>query len=120
MGRLPPLAGVLEDAGVAVREAELQAAVIECARLFNWRVAHFRPARTKYGWRTAMTGDPGWPDLSLAREGRLVFLELKQKGKRPTVEQAGWLAVLGSVPGVEARVVTSTDWESGLVERLLR
>jgi hypothetical protein len=103
-----------------MREAELQAAVIETARLFNWRVAHFRPARTNRGWRTAMTGDPGWPDLTLAREGRLVFLELKQKGKRPTVEQEGWLGVLSSVPGVEARVVTESDWGSGMVERLLR
>jgi hypothetical protein len=103
-----------------VKEAELQAAVIEAARLFNWRVAHFRPARTARGWRTAMTGDPGWPDLTLAREGRLVFLELKAKGRRPTAEQEGWLGVLSSVPGVEARVVTPSDWGSGMVERLLR
>jgi hypothetical protein len=103
-----------------MRESELQAAVIETARLLNWRVAHFRPARTNRGWRTPMTGDPGWPDLSLAREGRLVFLELKAKGKRPTPEQEGWLGVLSSVPGVEAHVVTESDWGSGMVERLLR
>jgi hypothetical protein len=103
-----------------MREAELQAAVIETARLFNWRIAHFRAARTKHGWRTPMTGDPGWPDLTLCRPGRLVFLELKQKGKRPTPEQEGWLGVLSSVPGVEARVITPSDWGSGMVERLLR
>jgi hypothetical protein len=104
-----------------MREAELQAAVIETARLFNWRVAHFRAARTKHGWRTPVAADgAGWPDLALAREGRLVFLELKAKGKRPTPEQEGWLGVLSSVPGVEAHVVTESDWGSGMVERLLR
>jgi hypothetical protein len=32
--------------------------VIELAKLRGWRTAHFRPARTAHGWRTAVLGLP--------------------------------------------------------------
>jgi hypothetical protein len=52
--------------GGVVAERDFQSAVVPCARLFGWRVAHFRAAQTKHGWRTPVEADgKGFPDLLL-------------------------------------------------------
>ncbi|MCI0542945.1 MAG: hypothetical protein L0Z49_00695 [Actinobacteria bacterium] len=58
------------------------------AMVRGWRVCHFRPATTRDGWRTAVQGHPGFPDLVLARRGRVVFAELKAA---LSAEQLEWL-----------------------------
>jgi hypothetical protein len=68
--------------------------VVQLAKTLGWRVAHFRPARTKHGWATPMQGDKGFPDLVLAKQGRVVFAELKSRTGKPTVEQRDWLGAL--------------------------
>jgi hypothetical protein len=94
------------------READFQRWVIEVAQVFGWRIAHFRPARTAKGtWITPMQGDPGWPDLVLARQGELILAELKRAGERPTAKQWTWLRVLASVPWNEVYVWTPTHRE---------
>lgn len=104
-----------------VTEAALQAAVMALAALLGWRRAHFRPAVTRSGkWATHMSGEPGWPDLALARHGHLVLAELKRDGKHPTPAQLAWLDVLRTVPGVHACVWRPADWHSGEIERVLR
>src|SRR6202042_1235579 len=81
----------------AVTEAELQHGVIELARLLGYRVAHFRPALTTKGWRTPVEADgKGFPDLVLARPGRLIFAELKTNTGRATLEQGEWLSALAA------------------------
>ena len=45
-------------------EDELLTAVLELAKFAGWRVCHFRPARTAMGWKTAIQGHKGWPDLA--------------------------------------------------------
>lgn len=77
-----------------MKEADFQANVIQLARMFGWRVAHFRPARTKYGWKTPMQGDPGFPDLVLARDGRVIFAELKSDTGKLSPEQGMWLSAI--------------------------
>lgn len=76
-------------------EADLQQRVLDYARLRGWRCAHIRPARTTAGWRTPYQGDPGLPDLVLARGGVVVLAELKTARGRTTVEQDAWLAAAG-------------------------
>lgn len=101
-------------------ESQLQDAVIELARLLGYRVAHFRPAKTEQGWRTPVQGDgKGFPDLVLARPGRLIFLELKSKVGRLTVEQRAWLELLGAA-GAEAFTACPDQWTSGSLEAFLR
>jgi hypothetical protein len=87
---------------IAADEQSFQTCVLEVARLAGWRGAHFRPARTKQGWRTPVTADgAGWPDLVLVRPPRLVFAELKSAHGKATSRQLEWLDVLRLLPGVE-------------------
>jgi len=80
-------------------EAELQQNIIELANLLGWRAAHFRPALCKVGgrmvYRTAVSGQgKGFPDLVLARSGRVLFIEVKSSKGRLSPEQQEWLDVL--------------------------
>ena len=97
---------------LTISEADYMALIIDTALLLRWRVAHFRPAQTVKGWRTAMTGHPGWPDLSLARGGRVIVAEVKTQHGRLSVGQREWLAALGDV----ARVWRPADWPEVLAE----
>lgn len=95
----------------AITESAFQRQVLDLARLRGWRVAHFRPAQTAKGWRTAVSGDgAGFPDLILIRGPRLIVAELKRSRKekvRPA--QAEWLAAFEAA-GVPAFVWTPDDW----------
>lgn len=93
---------------------QLQQAIIEAARLFGWRVAHFRPARTGRGFRTAVSADgAGFPDLVLVRE-RVLFVEVKGDGDRLRPEQDDWLHALRQADA-EAYVWTPKMWLSGAI-----
>lgn len=76
-------------------EAEFIQQVIELAHWMHWRVAHFRPARTERGWRTPMSGDTGFPDLVLARRGRVIFAELKVGRNKMSSAQIEWAEQIG-------------------------
>ena len=53
-------------------EAQFTAQVIRLAMLYGWQVCHFRPAKTARGWRTAIQGHVGAPDIIAARNGRVI------------------------------------------------
>jgi hypothetical protein len=88
-------------------------AVLAMALLFGWRRAHFRPARTATGWRTALSGDgKGFPDLFLVNRqlhAKLVA-ELKVPPNKVTPEQRAWLDDCEAV-GIPAFVWTPADWQ---------
>ena len=88
--------------------------VLELAKLHGWRTAHFRPARTEKGWRTAVSGNGvGFPDLVMIRGGRLIFAELKTDDGKVRDEQADWIADLSRVPStwVVSEVWRPSDWD---------
>jgi hypothetical protein len=106
-------------------EAQLQSAIVECAQLLGWRCAHFRPAQTAKGWRTAVSADgAGYPDLTLVRNGFLIFAELKSAKGRVSAEQQRWLDELTAVSFQEDRVLTylwtTQQWSDGSIERVLK
>jgi hypothetical protein len=92
-------------------EADLMAAVIVLARLAGWSVYHPYDSRRS----TA-----GYPDLTLVREGQLLFVECKREDGRLTQDQSDWLLRLSRVPGVVATVWRPSDWSSGEIERALQ
>lgn len=98
-------------------EAEFQSYVLDLAALLGWRVAHFRPARTEKGWRTAVAADgKGFPDLVLVRD-RVIFAELKSDTGRLSGEQEEWLEDLAAA-GAETYIWRPSDRTS--VEAALR
>ena len=104
-------------------EKQLQAAVIDLARMLGWRVAHFRSVPVKRGphvrWETPVAADgAGFPDLVLCRE-RVVWAELKVGGNKPSSAQQAWLTGLRRA-GQETYVWTDVDWHRGDVEKALR
>jgi hypothetical protein len=95
-------------------EAQFQRCVIEAAQAYGWAVHAQRPGRTQRGWRVAIQGLPGWPDVVCVRPGApgaAVILELKMPPRRPTLAQVQWIAWLNDVPGITARVVYPDDWD---------
>lgn len=87
-----------------IPEAEWQKNVIDLARLFGWRIAHFRPAQTTKGWRTPVAADgAGWPDLFLVRE-RCIAIELKREKGKLSDDQAVWLTALRQA-GIETYLI---------------
>lgn len=82
-------------------EQDFAESVVALARDCGWLACHFRPARTGKGWRTAIVGHIGFPDIVAVHPstGRLVFAELKmrpetQKAGRPEPHQQRWLDAL--------------------------
>lgn len=77
-------------------EAQFADTVLELAKWHGWRVVHFRPARTQRGWRTALAGDIGFPDLVLARGGQVLHVELKTVHGRLGRGQQEWADAIGA------------------------
>jgi hypothetical protein len=109
----------------AYTERQFQAQVIQLARLFGWRVAHFRAAQSQRGaWMTPVAADGcGWPDLSMVKRlpdgtARLLFVELKSARGVLREEQKAWLGLLRLVPAVEVYCWKPKDWDQ--IERVLR
>lgn len=98
-------------------EDDWQRQVIDLARLFKWRVAHFRPALTKHGWRTPVSADgKGFPDLVLVRD-RVIAAELKTRTGIPSPDQHAWLDAFTDA-GIETHIWRPADLE--LVAATLR
>jgi len=94
-----------------VTESELRSEVVDLAHELGWRVFSLPIAKTRRPVKDAI----GYPDLTLARDERVVWIELKTQDGDLTHEQIQWLLCLG--PRME--VIRPSDLESGKVYRLL-
>lgn len=72
----------------AETEAGFQRAVTELAELYGWLVYHTHDSR-----RSA----PGFPDLALAKGGRVILAELKAERGRLSATQERWVREAGAV-----------------------
>lgn len=97
------------DARETLTENGLKQAVLKVAYAQGWLVYHVPQATMRNG------GGKGYPDLTLARDGVVLWLELKAKGGTVTVEQWRWISALQPY----AHVITPDEWWSGRVHELL-
>lgn len=97
-------------------ESAFQQRVIDLGHLLGYKIAHFRPAQTSKGWRTPVAADgKGFPDLILVRpqskgKPRIVAMELKMPGNKPSEEQEAWIDAWRRAGG-EAFVFYPEDWD---------
>ena len=76
-----------------ITEAAWMDWVVELAHWHGWVVAHFRPARTAHGWRTAVGYDgKGWPDCQFVHPTRhlVLYREIKTDSGRLDTDQQRW------------------------------
>lgn len=100
----------LETAAAMMPERDLLAFVLDYARARGWLAQHIYDSRL-----AATRTDKGSPDVLLVREcdGRVVYIECKAEGKKPTSHQWRWIRALrrgghevyiwwpGSIPEIE-------------------
>lgn len=91
------------------QEVYAQNLVIAAAKTLGWRVYHTHDARRSHA---------GYPDLTLVRGKRLVFVEMKAPKGKTTPEQDAWLAALAGA-GAECYVWRLDDWTGGAIEGVL-
>lgn len=83
-------------------EEDLLLAITEAATLYGWRWHHIRRSD-----HALQMGHAGFPDLVLAKDGRVLFWELKAHHTHVDEEQWAWLRALGfAEAGVETFHVT--------------
>ena len=76
--------------GPSVSEAQLRARVVTLAHAAGWRVFSLPIAKTRRPVKDAV----GYPDLTLARHGQVLFLELKVDEGKLSQDQVGWMNAL--------------------------
>lgn len=96
-------------------EEQLLEAITEAATFLGWRWHHIRRSD-----KAIQQGHSGFPDLILAKEGRIYCLELKSGKGQPTPDQLAWLEALPSAyligPSDLDRVLSVLKWEEPLSE----
>lgn len=94
--------------------------MIEVARLYGWRVAHFHDSRrqVKPGVFVGDKDAAGFPDLVLVRPPEVMFVELKRETGKTTDAQDEWLQALTEC-GCEVLLVRPSD-ERDFIRRLQR
>ena len=94
-------------------EKDFATQVEDLFETFGWTWQHQRPARTKYGWSTAISGYKGFPDYCAVRKvdgvSQVIFAELKDEKEQPTPEQSHWLDVTGGYL-----------WRPSMIEEIMR
>lgn len=90
----------------SMTEKELLQTVLEMARARGWEAYHTHDSRRS---------EAGYPDLTLARNGAIIFAELKSEKGHLTLDQVKWMRAIS-----RAHVWRPSDLLSGAIERALR
>ena len=92
----------------SMTENELKQHILKMAKAKGWAVYHVPQSTMRNG------GGAGYPDLTLARDGEVQWMELKQEHAKLTNDQCGWQLAL---PRME--VIRPSDLARGRVDELL-
>lgn len=95
-----------------ILEADFMRSVTDLATRRGWQWVHWLPGQHRDAWRTTYRGSlgKGWPDLLLIRGIRVLAIELKAEGKKPTDDQIRVLGIL-SACGFETGWFTPSGWD---------
>ncbi len=96
------------QASPAASERDFLARILKLAHVCGYLAYHTHDSRKSA---------PGFPDLVFVQppsaqrpHGRLLFAELKTQRGKLTTEQAQWMQVLQTVPGIECYVWRPAQW----------
>ena len=92
-------------------EKDFASSIEELIRLYHWRYCHFRPARTLYGWRTAISGHAGFVDYVAVRGTRPLYIELKDEKGRVTPDEQIWMDLLKATGKCEVYLFRPSQWD---------
>ncbi len=92
-------------------ENELKRLVLRDAYAQGWAVYHV----TQQAHHNA--GGTGYPDLTLARDGQVQWMELKQESAHLSAAQIPWMTLY--LPAHSTYIVRPSTYESGRVAELL-
>lgn len=92
----------------ATSEEDIQRAFTEALSIRGWRWTHFRPAKTRKGPRTALSGNAGFVDVVAVRGRRALFVEAKSETGTLTSEQERWAEALTKA-GLTHRVLRPSN-----------
>ena len=92
---------------INLTEKEFQSQVVTLARILGWLVYHPYDSRRS---------EPGFPDLTMVRAGRLIFAELKSETGKVTLAQKDWAREL-ELSDAEYYLWRPADWN--MLERIL-
>lgn len=99
-------------------EESFQSDVIRFARIYGWKVHHSRKVATIRGgrkvWMTPLSGDPGYVDLTLAKNGVVLHVELKTETGSLSADQKEWQQAMGP----QYRLWRPRDWHTEIVPLL--
>jgi len=101
----------LMEIAKAMSEKDLQRSVMAMAMSYGW--LHYSIPDSR--WATSR----GYPDLTMAQKGRIMFVELKTMKGRLSEHQERWLLALESVETNEVHVWRPSDLLDGTIERYL-
>ena len=91
-----------EQRALELPEAALLRQIITLAKRTGWKVYHTHDSRHS---------EAGFPDLVLAKPGRLIFAECKRRTGKLTAAQAQWLDLLRhTLPTLEVYTWRPADW----------
>lgn len=89
-------------------ESSITRSIVTLAKSLGW-------------WTFKIAGGPmqtsGIPDLLCVKDGRAVFLEVKQPGKKPTPLQVHRIKEIREIGGAVAEVVTSKQQAEEILRR---
>lgn len=92
----------MEKINIGLSEKRFQDAVVQLAKLLHWRIYHTYNSRRS---------TPGYPDLTLVRDGRLIFAELKSEKGKMSKAQKEWEHDLKET-SAEFYEWRPSDWET--------
>jgi hypothetical protein len=96
---------------MSITGTQLMNQIIDYGLLRGWRIHHDRPAMTFKGYRTAVQGHKGFPDILLVKPPRILVIECKSTSEKVSPEQYDWISDFKDC-GITTMIARPCDWDN--------